>query len=294
VLLFLITGIFTIFITNRITLPLAIIQQKLKDFSLAKKNETIVYKSKDEIGALVTEYNRTVEELNKNMELLAQKEREGAWKEMAKQIAHEIKNPLTPMKLSLQHLKHIWKDDREDKDQKLNDTIDIVVRQIDSLAEIATAFSDFSKMIVASQNSFNVLNLIQDQVELHSNEAEIIVQTEIKEDILVFADEQQISRVFQNILTNAIQAVPEKRDAKINIELSHKDSLILIKICDNGIGMTKEIQEHLFEPNFTTKSSGMGLGLAIVKQIVVNNSGQISFETKEGEGTCFSLLLPIG
>ena len=292
VLLFLITGIFTIFITNRITLPLAIIQQKLKDFSLGRKNETIVYKSKDEIGALVAEYNRTVEELNKNIELLAQKEREGAWKEMAKQIAHEIKNPLTPMKLSLQHLKHIWKDDRPGKDEKLNDTVDLLVRQIDNLAEIATAFSDFSKMIVATQRKFNITDLIQDQVELYSKEAKIVIQTNFNNDVLVFADEQQISRVIQNLLKNAIQAALGEVESVINIEIVKNDDLILIKICDNGVGMNQDIQEHLFEPNFTTKNSGMGLGLAIVKQIVENNSGKITFETKEGKGTCFSLFLP--
>jgi len=213
---------------------------------------------------------------------------------MAKQIAHEIKNPLTPMKLSLQHLKHIWKDDSADKDQKLNDTVDIVVRQIDSLAEIATAFSDFSKMIVATQRKFNITDLIQDQVELYSKEAKIVIQTSSNKDVLVFADEQQISRVIQNLLKNAIQAALGEIEPVINIEIIKNDDLILIKICDNGVGMNQEIQEHLFEPNFTTKNSGMGLGLAIVKQIVENNSGKITFETKEGKGTCFSLFLPKG
>jgi len=292
VFLFLVTGLFTVFISNRITLPLVVIQQKLKAFSVGRKNETIEYNSKDEIGSLVAEYNRTVVELNKNIELLAQKEREGAWKEMAKQIAHEIKNPLTPMKLSIQHLKYVWKDNHPDKEEKLNNTIDLIVKQIDNLAEIASAFSDFSKMTVAQQSSFNLVDLIRDQIYLYNNEVSIELVYSKEQNYLAFADEKQISRVFQNLLSNAIQAVPQEREVKIQIKISQEEDFIFTQICDNGKGMDTETRKRLFEPNFTTKNSGMGLGLAIVKQIVENNSGNITFETREGEGTCFSLELP--
>jgi len=291
VFLFLVTSLLSIVISARITLPLVIIQKKLKSFGLGKNNEAIDYKSNDEIGALIKEYNRTVEELNTNIELLAQKEREGAWKEMAKQIAHEIKNPLTPMKLSIQHLKYVWQDDRPDKEQKLNDTVDLIVRQIDNLAEIATAFSDFSKMTVAKKKPFNLIRLIQEQIDLHAKE--VSIKLIAKEDALfeVFADEQQINRVYQNILTNSIQAIPNKEEAKISIHIWKEKQSIYTKICDNGTGMSKEIQERLFEPNFTTKNSGMGLGLAIVKQIIKNNSGEITFESTENKGTCFTISL---
>lgn len=294
VLLFLVTGLFTVFISNRITAPLAIIQQKLKDFSLKGKNESIVYQSKDEIGALVFEYNRTVEALNENIELLAQKEREGAWKEMAKQIAHEIKNPLTPMKLSIQHLKYIWKDEAPNRDEKLNATVDLIVRQIDNLAEIASAFSDFSKMTVAQRTEFDVNDLIQDQINLHSKEAQFELQKENEEALMIFADEKQIARVFQNLLTNAIQATEGDQSPVIKVMLKSDESVVSVKICDNGKGMDEETQERLFEPNFTTKNSGMGLGLAIVKQIVDNNSGKISFDTDLGKGSCFTVILPRG
>ncbi len=192
---------------------------------------------------------------------------------MAKQIAHEIKNPLTPMKLSVQHLKQIWKDESLDRDKKLNDTVDLIVRQIDNLAEIATAFSDFSKMTIAQKSKFDIISLINDQVELHSKEVDISVSLKMKDSISIFADEKQISRVFQNILANAIQAIPEGRDSEISIKVKDKISQVFIQICDNGKGMNQETQQRLFEPNFTTKNSGMGLGLAIVKQIVDNNLG---------------------
>lgn len=294
VLLFLVTGLFTVFISNRITLPLAIIQQKLKDFSLKGKNESIVYQSKDEIGALVLEYNRTVEALNENIELLAQKEREGAWKEMAKQIAHEIKNPLTPMKLSIQHLKYIWKDDAPNKDEKLNATIDLIVRQIDNLAEIASAFADFSKMTVAQRTTFDVNDLIQDQIHLHSKAAHFDLINDTEEALVIFADEKQISRVFQNLLINAIQATEDDQNPQIKVILKNDETTVSVEICDNGKGMDAETQERLFEPNFTTKNSGMGLGLAIVKQIVDNNSGKIAFNSDLGKGSCFTVILPKG
>jgi len=292
IILFLITGLLTIFISNRITMPLAIIQSKLKDFKLGEKNETINYKSNDEIGALVKEYNKTILELNKSTELLAQKEREGAWKEMAKQIAHEIKNPLTPMKLSIQHLKYVWKDDKPNKEEKINKTVDLIVKQIDNLAEIADAFSNFSKMTTAHRTHFSLINLIQELVELHTGEVAINLIYDKNNSFNIFADEQQIARVFQNILTNAIQAKSEERSLIIEITIEENKNNILTHISDNGKGMDSYTQKRIFEPNFTTKNSGMGLGLAIVKQIVKNNFGDISFTTKENEGTIFKIDLP--
>jgi signal transduction histidine kinase len=292
VLLFLITGVFTVFLANRISLPLAFLQQKLKDFSLEHKSEPIIYKANDEIGALVDEYNKTVEALNENMALLAQKEREGAWKEMAKQIAHEIKNPLTPMKLSLQHLKYIWNDNRDDKEEKMYATIDLLVKQIDHLADIASAFSNFSKMTTANQTQFDVLRLLKDQVDLFSIKAIISIEKNDSEMFEIYADERQVGRVVQNLLSNAIQSVPENTKAKIDIKLEHKTPYVEVSICDNGAGMDEQTQAHLFEPNFTTKSSGMGLGLAIVKQIIENNAGEITFKTHINKGSCFMFKLP--
>ncbi len=291
VLLFLLTGIFTIFISNRITLPLSFIQQKLKDFRVEKKNEQIYYQSKDEIGALINEYNKTVEELNKNIELLAQKEREGAWREMAKQIAHEIKNPLTPMKLSLQHLKYIWEQGGENREEKTRQTVDLVVRQIDRLAETASAFADFSKMTIAKRHLFDIQKLIREQAELFLSEAEIEILSDA-ESHMVYADEQQFSRVFQNLLSNAVQASKEEETPHLKIQIHNQKEWIEISVCDNGNGMDEETQKHLFKPYFTTKSSGTGLGLAIVKQIIDNNGGNIRFESEEGRGTCFFINMP--
>ena len=293
ILLFLATGLVAIFISNRITHPLSVLQEKLKQFRIEQKNEPIIYKSKDEIGSLVEEYNKTVLELKKNIELLAQKERETAWKEMSKQIAHEIKNPLTPMKLSVQHLQKIWEDDAPNKEEKLKQTSHLLIKQIDHLAEIASAFSDFSKMTQTEPASFDISEILEEQILLFKQEAEISIQYLKTDNLYIWADEKQISRVLQNLLSNAIQAVPENREAKIEILADKKEDKIIIEIKDNGNGISDEIKEKMFEPNFTTKNTGMGLGLAIVKQIMSNNNGNISFISKENEGTTFKIEFPV-
>ena len=293
ILLFLATGVVAIFISNRITHPLSVLQEKLKQFRIEQKNEPIIYKSKDEIGSLVEEYNKTVLELKKNIELLAQKERETAWKEMSKQIAHEIKNPLTPMKLSVQHLQKIWEDNAPNKEEKLKQTSHLLIKQIDHLAEIASAFSDFSKMTQTKPASFDISEILEEQILLFKQEAEISIQYLKTDNLYIWADEKQISRVLQNLLSNAIQAVPENREAKIEILADKKENKIIIEIKDNGNGISDEIKEKMFEPNFTTKNTGMGLGLAIVKQIMSNNNGNISFISKENEGTTFKIEFPV-
>ncbi len=293
VLLFLITVFFTIFISSRITLPLALIREKLRNFRVEEKNEIIDYPSNDEIGELVQEYNKTVLELNKNIALLAQKEREGAWKEMAKQIAHEIKNPLTPMKLSLQHLDYISLHNLPNKEEKLRQTIQLVVEQIDQLAEIASAFSDFSKMTNAQKESFSLIDLLEEQIQLFSSKAHFQLKNELPLSTSVFADKTQIRRVLQNLFSNAIQAVPEDKNPEIKVHIYLEEGQIVTEIQDNGAGISPEVQEKIFIPNFTTKNSGMGLGLAIVKEIITNNSGSIQFTTEQGKGTCFSFSLPV-
>jgi len=293
IILFIITGVFTVFISSRITSPLSIIQQKLKTFSLDQPNEPIAYQSKDEIGDLVKQYNLMAEELNKNIALLAQKEREGAWKEMAKQIAHEIKNPLTPMKLSLQHLQYIWNSDKPDKNEKVISTTELVIKQIDRLAEIASAFSDFSKMTQSNRKPMELWPLIIETAELYHNEIEIIFDAQLNQKALILGDEKQVSRVLQNLITNAIQAAHPERKPALTIRLMALEPSWRLSLCDNGMGIEAQVMEHIFEPNFTTKTSGMGLGLAIVKQIIDHHNGKIYIESIPEKGTCITIDWPI-
>jgi len=235
-----------------------------------------------------------VSELSENAEKLAKSERESAWREMAKQIAHQIKNPLTPMKLSVQYLQKAWKDEIPDFDKRLEKFSNSLISQINNLSRIATEFSNFAKMPRARNEKVNIIERLNDSVNLLENTENV---TFIKKfgnfnELYVLADREQLLIVFSNLIQNGIQAVPKDRSAKIEIELDKKENLIQVVIKDNGSGISDEVKDKMFQPNFTTKSSGMGLGLAIVKNIVENADGKIWYETVLQQGTSFFITFP--
>ncbi|MCK4661878.1 MAG: HAMP domain-containing histidine kinase [Bacteroidales bacterium] len=295
VLLILLTLFIAVFISNKLTRPLKLISEKFKKIKLGKLNEPIEYESKDEIGSLVKEYNRMVKELSLSVELLAKSERESAWREMAKQIAHEIKNPLTPMKLSVQLLKRTWDDKDPDFEKRIIKVTETLIEQIDSLSAIAAEFSAFAKMPKEIHEEVNVVNKIKNVVTLFEDTQNIqfLVDYNNHKELFVLADREQLLRVFNNLIQNAIQAIPKNKEGKIVIELFKKNHNAIIKISDNGVGIPDLMKEKLFQPNFTTKSSGMGLGLAMVKRIIENINGTIWFETEIGKGTKFFVELPL-
>ena len=293
VLLILLAVVLALFISNRITEPLRIIRENLRTLKLDKRNQAIEWESNDEIGELVKEYNRTLNELVKNAELLARSERESAWREMAKQVAHEIKNPLTPMKLHVQMLERSYKDGADDIGERIERTAKALIEQIDTLSNIATEFSSFAKMPKAQIEEVDLRELLQSCTDLHkeSEEAEVVFVDKIGQPVLVQADSKQMLRVMNNLVKNAIQAIPETEEGKIEITLTRERSSLLISVKDNGTGIPKDVQERIFVPNFTTKTSGMGLGLAMVKNIIEGLGGEIWFETKEDVGTTFFIRL---
>ncbi len=295
VLLFALSIVTAIFISNYVTKPLKLIQDKLSKIKLGKTNEPIEWKDKDEIGNLVSEYNRMIKELSKSAELLAKSERESAWREMAKQVAHEIKNPLTPMKLSVQHLQRTWKDNAPDMDKKMERLTQTIIEQIETLSSIATEFSNFAKMPKTNLEKINVQEVLLNSIALfHDSEtAHISFKNENEHDSLVLADKEQLLRVFNNLLKNAVQAIPENQEGKIDVILKKENQQILISISDNGTGINEDIMDKIFVPNFTTKTGGMGLGLAMVKNILENAGGKIWFETQADLGTTFYVSLPI-
>lgn len=294
VLLFALSIVTAIFISNYVTKPLKLIQDKLSKIKLGKTNEPIEWKENDEIGSLVSEYNRMIAELSKSAELLAKSERESAWREMAKQVAHEIKNPLTPMKLSVQHLQRTWNDSGPDMDIKMQRLTKTIIEQIDTLSSIATEFSNFAKMPKTNLEKINIKEIIVNTIALfHDSEnLEIVFETEIDSEAFVSADKEQLLRVFNNLIKNAAQAIPQERKGKIVVTLKNEKQQFLISVSDNGNGINDDVLDKIFVPNFTTKTGGMGLGLAMVKNIVENVAGRIWFETKSGAGTTFYVSLP--
>jgi two-component system nitrogen regulation sensor histidine kinase NtrY len=294
VLLFALSIVTAIFISNYVTKPLKLIQDKLSKIKLGKTNEPIEWKENDEIGSLVSEYNRMILELSKSAELLAKSERESAWREMAKQVAHEIKNPLTPMKLSVQHLQRTWQDHAPDMDQKMERLTKTIIEQIDTLSTIATEFSNFAKMPKANLEKINVQQILSNSIALFHDYAsvEIVFKNESTAEPIVFADKEQLLRVFNNLIKNAIQSIPEDKKGLIEILLSNENNQVSISITDNGSGINEDVVDKIFVPNFTTKTGGMGLGLAMVKNIIETANGRIWFETKNTQGTTFHVSLP--
>jgi len=289
IFLILITISLTLLVSKNITKPLRLIQNKMSEIELGKKNELINYNRKDEIGNLIIQYNRLVLELSESADKLAKSERESAWREMAKQIAHEIKNPLTPMKLSIQLLLKSWNDKDINWEQRFNKISQTLIEQIDSLSAIASEFSGFAQMPQSKKDSINLIDKIELAVNTFSNDENISITTNYNgiTTANVFADGEQILRVFNNLLKNAIQAIPNDRKGIIIIRLSNNKNTIIFEISDNGKGISDSQKDKLFQPNFTTKTSGMGLGLAIVKNIVEGIGGRVWFETEENVGTSF-------
>lgn len=293
-LLIFLAVILAVFLGNQITKPLQMLQERFTGMHLGARNTEIAYRRRDEIGRLVRAYNQMVRELEASADKLARSEREMAWREMARQIAHEIKNPLTPMKLSIQHLKRSWDDRVENWDDYLTRVTQTLVEQIDSLTAIANAFSQFAQMPRANREKINLLERIENAISLFSESGSSVMDLEVEGagPFLVLADREQILQVLNNLFTNAIQAVPSGRDPQIRIQVKQINAFVQIAIQDNGSGIPEDMKEKLFQPNFTTKSSGMGLGLAIVRNIIENSDGRIWFETSE-EGSVFYVELPL-
>ena len=293
VLFLIAAALLAVFLSRSITNSLTLISDNIRNVQFGKKNQEIKWKNDDEIGLLVKQYNLMLAELEKSAELLGKSEREGAWREMAKQVAHEIKNPLTPMKLSIQHLQRALNDNAEDV-KELTQKISVrLIEQIDNLSNIATAFSDFAKMPQGNFHAIAIEPILNSAVELFREieNVEINLNYDLKE-YLVNGDKEQLMRVFINVIKNATQAIPENKNGIIDINIEEKNDDFIISFKDNGVGIPVEKREHIFEPNFTTKNSGTGLGLAISKNIIERMNGKIWFDSVVDEYSIFYVELP--
>lgn len=289
----LIAGLIALFITNRITRSFSVISDKMKDVNLGRINEEVQWNRNDEIGDLVKEYNKMVTKLGASAEALAKTEREGAWREMARQVAHEIKNPLTPMKLSIQYLQKAIDSNQPNVKQLSGTVANTLVEQIDHLSKIAADFSQFANIGNINVEEFDLHEVLRSLHELYRTDPNIdIVWRPLHKRIMVRADKTQMNRLFTNLLANAIEA-STGGNCRIEMSEEEQDGSIRINIKDNGEGIAPDMQSRIFMPNFTTKSSGTGLGLAMCKSIVEQANGKIWFETSPGMGTVFHVELPV-
>ena len=292
-IVFMAIGLFAVFIARQITSPLSFIQYSLSKTIYGQKNEPIQWDRNDEIGALVKEYNKMIAALEDSAQKLAQSERESAWREMAKQVAHEIKNPLTPLKLGLQLLDKSWKDKDPKFDQKFERFSKSFVEQIESLSSIASEFSAFAKMPETRLEPLNVFDVLGQAVTIFKEMDNIKIVNQVSDKpFSILADRDQLLRCFNNLLKNAIEATPPNKLGVIEINYLVTSKNVLLTVKDNGEGIPDGLREKIFEPNFTTKSSGTGLGLAFVKNSIENAGGKVWFETITGQGTTFYISLP--
>jgi nitrogen fixation/metabolism regulation signal transduction histidine kinase len=235
-----------------------------------------------------------VVKLEESASVLARTEREGAWREMARQVAHEIKNPLTPMKLSMQFLQKSIDNKAPDIEKLANKVSQTLIEQIEHLTNIANAFSQFASIGDPKKEKFDVNEIIKNLVQMHETNDKIRIEClMLKEPVMIYADRTQIHRLFTNIMLNAIQSVPTDRVPEIAVSQYIEGGYIFVAVKDNGIGIAEDIAEKIFTPNFTTKSSGTGLGLAMCKRIAEQSEGDISFTTQINEGSVFVVKLPI-
>lgn len=295
VLVFVAIAFFAFIVANQITSPLSLIQESISKTMIGRKNEPIEWKRNDEIGSLITEYNNMVITLEENANKLAQSERETAWREMAKQVAHEIKNPLTPLRLGIQMLDRSWKDKDPNFDAKFQKFSKSFLEQIDSLSHIASEFSNFAKMPELKLERISLLDILSKAIQVFEqmDHVKIVCDEKSLQKCMIRVDKDQLLRSFNNLLKNAIEAIPDGKEGIINVFGNQHEKKIEIYIKDNGNGIPLNSRERIFAPNFTTKSSGTGLGLAFVKQAIENVGGNIYFTTEINVGTTFHIILPL-
>ncbi|GAB4130951.1 MAG: HAMP domain-containing sensor histidine kinase [Raineya sp.] len=293
-IVFIIFVVISYFASHILTEPLSLITQKIRKTTLYAYNEPIQWDSDDEIGLMVNEYNKMLIKLEENKQALAQTEKESAWREMAKQVAHEIKNPLTPMKLTLQHLQMRIRSENPDLEKLTARPFETLLTQIDLLSDIATSFSAFARMTIPKNDLFDIAEVLKQTLQLYESNQNIhLIRMIEKGKFQVRGDKQLMSQIFTNIILNAIQAVPNDRKPEICVSLYALDKMAHIEIRDNGSGIPQEVQSKVFLPNFSTKFTGSGIGLALAKRGIEHAGGKIWFETKPDIGTCFFIELPL-
>ena len=283
-----------LFITRRITDPLVRLQDRMKQVDITKTNEQLEWKSKDEIGALINQYNLLVVELEKSAAELRRTAAESAWRGVARQVAHEIKNSLTPMRLSVQLLQRSAEQQEGEVKERIQRTTSTLLEQIDALSDIASSFSSYAKLPVNNPQPFNLAELVGNLVNLYDNADNIkfSFEQEPSVDYTFNGDKTNLNSAIGNIIKNATQAIGLKPDGKLEVKLQATESAFVIRIKDNGKGIKEEDKKMIFVPNFTTKTGGSGVGLSLAYNIVQSAGGTITFESQEGEGTEFVITLP--
>jgi signal transduction histidine kinase len=292
IIMMLVAIAFAYFMSKLITKSIKTISDKLHQTRFEKRNKKIALEgATTEIRTLVESYNNMIDALEESAQKLASSEREQAWREMAKQVAHEVKNPLTPMRLSVQSFQRMFDPKDPEIHKKVDEYSKTLVQQIDTMSKIAEAFSNFAKMPVQNLEQLDIVEVIERALEIFPSD--IIQFNASPKEMYATVDKDQFIRIVTNLVKNAIQSIPEQRTPSVKVNLSKNSDNIYLQVSDNGSGIDAAIGEKIFEPKFTTKTSGMGLGLPMIKNIIETYNGSIRYDTTKGEGTVFVVSFPI-
>jgi two-component system nitrogen regulation sensor histidine kinase NtrY len=298
-IIFFLSGLAAIIISNNVIRSFNLLIDQFKNIRL-RHNEPLQWPYKDEIGMLVSEYNAMIQKVEGMATRLAHSEREAAWREIAKQIAHEIKNPLTPMKLQIQYLQQSIKNGRSDITPLAQRVAQVLLEQIEHLSIIASEFSSFAKLPDANPERIDALAVVQSVTDLYKNHESVKVlnlgmtdASQQHQELMLWIDKSYLIRILTNIIQNAVQAIPDDRDGLVEVSCNTEAGYGVITVKDNGIGITNEVRRKLFVPNFTTKSSGTGLGLSMTKNMIEFSNGSILVDTEVGMGTSFVVRIPL-
>ena len=289
--IFIVLLVLSYFLSEWLTFPLRFITQSLRKTSLTRMNNPLTWTAADEIGMMVKEYNSMLFKLSESKIELEQTQREKAWREIAQQVAHEIKNPLTPMKLTLQQLERALREGNGSLD-KTQKAIATLLSQVDSLNAIASSFSGFARMPEPVIVKLDVVTLLKRVIDLHSPTGDIAFRSSVKE-VYILGDEQLLSRTFSNLILNGLQSGNPGQHTQVRVAVQLYKDVVRIQFQDNGKGIDPDIADRIFLPHFSTKKSGSGLGLAISRQAIHQMNGTITFQTEAEKGTAFTIELPL-
>ncbi|MDP5105833.1 ATP-binding protein [uncultured Polaribacter sp.] len=290
-LMFIIAIALAYFLSSYITRSIQTISDKMQQTRLNQRNEKIILNAaSSEIEVLVDAYNSMIDQLEESAVRLAKSEREQAWREMAKQVAHEIKNPLTPMRLSVQSFERKFNPEDENIREKLAEYSKTLIQQIDVMSSIASAFSDFAKMPTQKREKIEIISVVKLALDIFNED--FIRYSPKEEELFANLDKTQLIRIVTNLVKNALQASENQENPSIDVVVLSEKNNVKIIVSDNGKGIPDNLKGYVFDPKFTTKSSGMGLGLGIIKNIIEAYDGTISFTSEEGIGTVFTVILP--
>ena len=278
-------------ISNNLTEAIIRFTSMISRINLFDKNlRPIKYYKNDELNALVKAYNKMIAEIADQRERLSYIEKQSAWQEMAKQVAHEVKNPLTPMKLMMQNFERKFDPNDPKITDKVKNLSEVVIGQIDVITRVASAFSQFAQLPQKNDEEISLNKEIRNALTIFSDE-NIFVHAN-QDNILMKIDKDYLTRIITNLVTNASQAKSDDRKSVINVDLEKIEKRIRITVNDNGVGISQNKLEKIFDPNFTSKNSGMGIGLTMVKRMVEDYNGTISVSSEEDKGASFIISMP--